>query len=410
MKKNICIFEDEFYKNLLPLVYLRPVYELKCGIFSLKEKIKYYFGKQNYFLRSRKLLQEYLREKYSNEVVNDLPDDETIFINGRILINHNLYRTISKLKINQALVTQGKIVAAFLDKENVKTLKSTKSDFYDFEKLTFEKIKVEAELINYPWNLINANVEEISKDFEYFKTKRKATNVFRNVILINRKNIFISKDATIFPFVTFDASKGPIIVDKDAKILSHSFIEGPAYIGKNSLVKAHTSIYHGTSIGEFCKVGGEIECSIIHSYSNKQHEGFLGHSYLASWINLGAGTNNSDLKNNYSKVSIMINGEQINSGSQFLGVIIGDHTKTAINTKINTGSVFGICCNIFGNDFPPKYLPSFSWGGSESISNYDFNKFIDTAQIVMSRRNIQLTLSEKILLQNIYELILNEKK
>lgn len=410
MKKNICIFEDEFYKNLLPLVYLRPVYELKCGIFSLKEKIKYYFGKQNYFLRSRKLLQEYLREKYSNEVVNDLPDDETIFINGRILINHNLYRTISKLKINQALVTQGKIVAAFLDKENVKTLKSTKSDFYDFEKLTLEKIKVEAELINYPWDLINANAEQISKDFEYFKTKRKATNVFRNVILINRKNIFISKDATIFPFVTFDASKGAIIVDKDAKILPHSFIEGPAYIGKNSLVKAHTSIYHGTSIGEFCKVGGEIECSIIHSYSNKQHEGFLGHSYLASWINLGAGTNNSDLKNNYSKVSIMINGEQINSGSQFLGVIIGDHTKTAINTKINTGSVFGICCNIFGNDFPPKYLPSFSWGGSESISNYDFNKFIDTAQIVMSRRNIQLTLSEKILLQKIYELILNEKK
>jgi len=410
MKKNICIFEDEFYKNLLPLVYLRPVYELKCGIFSLKEKIKFYFGKQNYFLHSRKLLQEYLREKYVNEFVNDLPDDEIIFINGRILINHNLYRTISKLKINQALVTQGKIVAAFLDQDNVKTIKNLKSDFYDFENLTLEKIEVEAELINYTWDLINANAEQISKDFEYFKTKRKATKVFRNVVLMNRKNIFISKDSTIFPFVTFDASKGPIIVDKDAKILSHTFIEGPAYIGKNSLVKAHSSIYHGTSIGEFCKVGGEIECTIIHSYSNKQHEGFLGHSYLASWINLGAGTNNSDLKNNYSKVSIMINGERINSGSQFLGVIIGDHTKTAINTKINTGSVFGICCNIFGNDFPPKYLPSFSWGGSESISNYDFNKFIDTAQIVKSRRNVQLTLSEKILLQNIYELILNEKK
>lgn len=406
MKNNICLFEDEDYKNLLPLVYLRPVYELKCGIFSLKEKIKNYFGNQHYFFHSRKLLQNYIREKYNDELVNNLPNAKTIFINGRVLIDNNLFKKILKLKSNQAYVNNRNVVAAYLDEKSVQDLKSSTDDFYHFEELQLEKIEIDTELIKYPWDIINNNADQIRKDFSFIDLKRKSKKRFENIAITNLKNIFMSKTAQVFPFVTFDSSEGPIIIDEGAKILSHTFIEGPAYIGRNSLVKAHTSIYHGTSIGEFCKVGGEIESSILHSFSNKQHEGFLGHSYLASWINLGAGTNNSDLKNNYSKVSLILNDERVNSGSQFLGAIIGDHTKTAINTKINTGSVFGIACNIFGNDFPPKYLPSFSWGGSESISKYDFNKFIETATIVMSRRNVNLSLAEKELLKNIYELTL----
>ncbi|MDP2038950.1 MAG: glucose-1-phosphate thymidylyltransferase, partial [Ignavibacteria bacterium] len=217
------------------------------------------------------------------------------------------------------------------------------------------------------------------------------------------------KDAKIDPFVHLDASQGPIYISKNAHVMSHSLIQGPAFIGEDSVVKAHAAIYHDTSVGEVCKVGGEIEASIIHSYSNKQHEGFLGHAYLGSWVNLGASTNNSDLKNNYSSVSVLIKGKNVDTHSQFVGLIMGDHSKTAINTMFNTGTIAGVSCNIFGAGFPARYIPSFSWGGTDFLRNYDIEKCIEVARIVYSRRKLQLTQAEEELLRAVYEATKHEK-
>ncbi len=185
---------------------------------------------------------------------------------------------------------------------------------------------------------------------------------------------------------------------------------GPCSIGNGTIVKAGARIYEDTSVGEVCKVGGEVESSIIHSFSNKQHDGFLGHSYLGMWVNLGADTNNSDLKNNYGSVKVVINDEQIDSGSQFMGLTMGDHAKTAINTMFNTGTVVGVACNVFGGGFPPKYIPSFTWGGPEAITTYAMERSIEVAKRAMARRNVQLTDATERLLKKIFDLTRDERR
>jgi UDP-N-acetylglucosamine diphosphorylase/glucosamine-1-phosphate N-acetyltransferase len=274
-----------------------------------------------------------------------------------------------------------------------------------------DKIETQAKLINYPWDLINFNGEELIKDFELFSKIISKSDLlkFRSVEVKNINNIYIDKTAMIDPFVFLDASDGPIFIGNDAHIMSHSSIQGPAFIGDNTIIKMHSSIYHNTSIGEVCKIGGEIENSIIHSHSNKQHEGFLGHSYISSWVNIGAGTNNSDLKNNYGNISVLLNGKAVDTKSQFVGLIMGDHSKTAINTMFNTGSVVGVSSNVFGSGFPPKYIPSFTWGGSDSLETYDFKKALDVAKLVINRRKMNLSDAETELFCKVFELTIPER-
>jgi UDP-N-acetylglucosamine diphosphorylase/glucosamine-1-phosphate N-acetyltransferase len=234
--------------------------------------------------------------------------------------------------------------------------------------------------------------------------------VYEGAHLINKENIFIDEGASIKPGVVLDAEGGPIYIGKNAKIFPNAVIEGPAFIGNKTAIKIGAKIYENTSIGEVCKVGGEVEGCIIHSYSNKQHDGFLGHSYLAMWVNLGADTNNSDLKNNYGNVKVTINGEQINSGSMFVGLTMGDHSKAGINTMFNTGTVVGISSNVFGSGFPQKYIPSFSWGGTDSTIIYDIEKAIEVARRVMSRRNINLYDTEEKVIREVFNLTIDERK
>lgn len=405
MKKTICIFEDEHYSNLLPLVYLRPVYDLRCGIETLLEKIRYYFKNYEIVLHSRKYLNEVMIERFPESKINLFEDDKITFVNGRLLINKNVADVISKLDTNTILTNNNTIIAANISQKYLNDV----IIFNDENILSFnindqiKAIDITAELINYPWDLINNNGLEIESDYKrILKGKKVITKKFKNVSLINQKNIFIGRNTIIDPYVVLDASEGPIYIGDNIKIMPHSAIKGPAFIGNNSVVKMHAAIYQNTSIGETCKVGGEIESSIIHSFTNKQHEGFLGHSYLGSWINIGASTNNSDLKNNYEPVDVYINNKLVNSGSRFVGLIMGDHSKTAINTMFNTGSVIGISCNIFGAGFPNKYLPSFTWGGSQFLRTNDISKSLEVAEIVTSRRNVNFSQAEKDLLTNIY--------
>lgn len=412
MIKNICIVEDENYENLLPLVYMRPVYDLRCGILTLREKIENSFPSTKIFLHCRKYLEEKVNESNKNISVNDLTGiDSCLFVNGRVILNSKTIGQISK-KGDNLFYCGDTFVAAKLSGDNLEKVKSNLSSVFTSSLFDgIEKSNCETTIINYPWDLITNNGEQIISDFVFHKAERKNIHgkIYEGAVLLNERNIFIGEDSVIKPCSVIDAEEGPVYIGKNVKIFPNVTIIGPCFIGDNSIIKIGAKIYENTSIGETCKIGGEVEGSIIHSYSNKQHDGFLGHSYIAQWCNLGAGTNNSDLKNNYGNVKIIINEQQIDSGKLLAGLIMGDHSKTSINSMFNTGTVCGVASNIFGTGFPPKYIPSFAWGGADSMTTYKLNSGIEVAKKVMYRRKIEFTEADKNLLATVFELTKNER-
>lgn len=412
MKQIICLFEDNEYTGLLPLAYTRPVYDLNCGILSLREKVCLRFPKSSVILHSREYLTGIIKERNPDIKVNDLSGDSILFINGRLVIDDSIAKIISKLPEDLILHNESGVIALKLSRKyNAQNLLNA-DGLIDLNKISsLPRENKNATLIRYSWELVNINGSEIQNDFNLLTKKTKQHKTFNKLTVIkNRKQVFAQRDSMIDPFVVIDASEGPIYIGKKVHIMPHVYIQGPAFIGDYSIIKSHTSIYHNTSIGKVCKVGGEVENSIIHSYTNKQHDGFLGHSYLGSWINLGAGTNNSDLKNNYGIIDLHVNGKSVSSGSQFVGLIMGDHSKTAINTMFNTGTIVGVSCNIFGAGFPPRYIPSYTWGGSEWLRTYNLSKSKEVAAIVMNRRNMRLSESESGLLDHVFELTTSERK
>ena len=412
---QICIFEDEKYSNFYPLTYSRPVYELVCGINTLREKIVREFPGYRFSLHCRKYLEETLKIRYPDLDVNKINDDSCLFINGRIISLGKLLEMFSAEESEDCIYKCGdEIIALKLSKGNLIEFKKEFTDVINlnsFFELTTKNIDVK--VYNYLWEMITDNGAEILRDVKVL-TKANSDftepGKFENVNFINLKNIFIKNNVTIKPGVVIDASNGPVYIDESVFIYPNAVIEGPVYIGNNSKIKSGAAIYENVSIGSVCKIGGEVEDSIIMPYSNKQHSGFIGHSYLGSWVNLGADTNCSDLKNNYSTIKVNLNGKTIDTGSRFLGVLIGDHAKTAIGTMFNTGTIVGFSSNIFGSGFPPKYIPSFSWGGSENISTYKINKSIETAKVVMERRNLDLLTEDEKLFEEIYNFTSVERK
>ena len=409
MKSSICLFEDVHYTRLLPLVYFRPVYNLQCGVLTLRQKLEYLLKGQKIQLHARNLLTEYLRELHPNLNINAFPAVDTWFINGRVVADEAFVKFLSSQDLNEKVFVNGsEVVAAFIKAKNIKMV--TQNWFN--EPVTVEHFsslptsELQCRTIQFPWDLINYNADEIEKDYERLaKTARRtksSAKVYKGVILLNRKRILLGQKSVIKPGAVLDAEKGPIIIGKNVTIMPNAFIEGPAYIGDHSIIKVGAKIYHGTSIGEWCKVGGEVEASIIHSYSNKQHDGFLGHSYLGSWINIGADTNNSDLKNTYGTIKVQLNGKEIDTGLQFVGLIMGDHSKTGINVMFDTGTIVGVSCNIYGAGLPPKYLPSFLWGEGKSFSEYRLDQSVETARRMMARRNMQVSAEYEKLYRSIF--------
>ena len=407
---SICIFEDELYLNFEPLIYSRPVYDLVCGMNTLKKKILRAFPGEKVVLKCRPYLEPFVKEKNRKLKVNEFEEDDYLFVNGRIIAPPNLKKILSdKSKDDRAYISNGVVVAAKVSKKNLKKLSLDKTEIINtriFNQLPF--VEVEVICVNYLWDLVYLNGKEIQNDFEFFtKAKKSKTSVkkknYKGVNFINRKKIFIDKNVELKPGVVLDASSGPICIDKSVTIFSNSVIQGPVYIGESSHIKAAATIYPNVSIGKVCKIGGEVEDSIVLSFTNKQHSGFLGHSYLGSWINIGADTNCSDLQNNYGTIKVQVNGRHIDSGKQFVGLMMGDHSKTAINTMFNTGTVVGFSCNIYGAGFPPKYIPSFSWGGSDAVREYKFLKAIETARAVLNRRDKEFSNQDEKLFNEVFE-------
>lgn len=413
MINSICIYEDKDYVKLLPLVYLRPVYDLRCGIFTLREKVQRSFPKAKISLSCRSYLEGSLRQNNPDHLVNDINTESYLFINGRVIINPEAAKELSVK--NDTLFLNGEtIVAVKLSGKNLTQMLDKLNDPISFDEFEFlPKKQIEVKIINYPWDLITYNGEQLVSEYKHLTSNAKKkikVKVFNGTFLLNKKNIFIGEGSKVKPGAVLDAEAGPIYIGKNVKIFPNSVIEGPAYIGDNSIVKIGAKIYGNTSIGPVCKIGGEIENSILHSYTNKQHDGFLGHAYLGSWVNIGADTNNSDLNNNYNSVKVYINGEFIDSGLTFVGLFMGDHSKCSINTMFNTGTIIGVSSIVFGVGFAQKTIPSFSYGGSDNSSSNDIEKAIDAAKRVTVRRDIKFTSEDEKLFRKVFELTKDERK
>jgi UDP-N-acetylglucosamine diphosphorylase/glucosamine-1-phosphate N-acetyltransferase len=411
---QICIFEDEKHSNFYPLSYTRPVYELVCGINTLKEKIIRDIPGVNISLHCRKYLEETLKHQYPEVDINIINDNSCLFINGRVLTSEYLAEIVLEDSEDCVYKSGDEIAAVKLSKENLTKINLNFTDTLSFE--SFPELptkKVDVKLYNYLWEMIKDNGSEIVKDAEALTIDNSDftnTKDFEGVSFINTEKISIKKNVTIKPGVVIDAANGAVYIDDNVFIYPNAAIEGPVYIGKDSKIKIGAAIYENVSIGSNCKIGGEVEDAIILPHTNKQHAGFIGHSYLGSWVNVGADTNCSDLKNNYSTVKVKLNGTTIDTGTQFLGVIIGDHSKSAINTMFNTGTIVGISSNIFGAGFPVKYIPSFSWGGADGLTTYELNKSIQTAKIVFGRRNKEFTTGDEKLLETVFNLTKEERE
>ncbi len=389
---QFCIYEDTSCTKLLPLVYLRPAFELRCGILTLREKIEHVLPEGLRSLYVRPYLAPLVREEQPQIPINQLQHVPTWLINGRAIADLELGKLLCQHPRREAAYySNGEVVAAYISAKSVRGLSERRTGRSLAAYLQdLPRHQISTRLVRYPWDLIRFNVMEILNDCVLIPSSRRATGITidAGAHLIHRSNIRVGAGSHIKSGAVLDASEGPIIIGRNVLIMPNAVVEGPAYIGDQSIIKIGAKLYSGTSIGKWCKVGGEVDCSILQSYSNKQHDGFLGHSYLGSWVNLGADTNTSDLKNTYGPVSVILSGRQYQTGMQFLGTIMGDHSKTGINVMVNTGTIIGVSCNIVGADLPPKFLPSFSWGGGTTYETYDLEKSLETARRVMARRNV----------------------
>ncbi|HMS63775.1 MAG TPA: putative sugar nucleotidyl transferase [Ignavibacteria bacterium] len=420
---KILIYEDSKFNGLFPLCMMRGVFDIRIGVNSIKDRIEFIAGKKfETGLLCRKYIANYLKEIHLTKI-NQISKDEYLLLNGRVIFTKDsLSFLLSAREKDLLYIFNNEIIAARISNNNSELLNSSlinspESLISDdiFNKLNLTKITLKEDfkvtVLKYPWEVIDYILHDgLTDDLGYIKTdSKKYIKQGKKENFINHKKIFISKKAVINPGVVLDASDGKIIIDENVFIEPFTFIKGPAYIGKNSLLKSGTKIYGPCVIGEYSKVAGEIAESVFHSFVNKQHDGFIGHSYICPFVNLGADTVTSDLKNNYSKLKIDFNknGKEIETGMQLLGSIIGDHSKTSINTMLNTGTIIGIFANIFGGGFPPKIIDSFSWLETGKIPDtgkvrYDLLKATETAKIVMKRRNVETSLSYEELMKFYY--------
>ena len=314
---HICIYEDSGCNNLLPMTYVRPVYDLFCGMVSLQEKLIRNFPQASITLHTRSVLEKVVRDRYPDCLVNEFPAglEEILFINGRSLLNSKT--ELNKLGKNQSFIINDTVVAARLSGAELTIPIETVQNgiTIDLDETAIERQKVDGILVEYIWDLIQANGDQIRSDFT-FAIQGRGDAVIDDGTIINDENVFIDKTAKIMPHVVVDGSNGPVFIDRDVVIQPHVYVQGPVYIGPSVLIKAGAQIYSGSSIAEGCKIGGEVNNSIISAWSNKAHNGYLGSSYVGSWVNIGAGTNNSNLKNNYGTVKLTVNGEVVDTGLQ----------------------------------------------------------------------------------------------
>lgn len=384
---NYILFDDYSRHNLLPFTYTKPVGEIRIGILTIREKWEKFLGTSVSYQT-----QDYLSVKYKKQLGAD-----NIYINGKICPNVDLLDLIVKLE-NKSAIKSGNDLIAY---------RTNETHPIDCDTLLAVAVEVSKNYLSVKnvWDIFSKNGDAIKQDFELLTKGRKSQLLSSsNTVIGNANDVFLEEGALVEAAI-LNTKSGPIYIGKDSEVMEGSVVRGPFALCEHSALKLSTKIYGPTTIGPHSKVGGEISNSVIFGFSNKAHDGFLGNSVVGEWCNLGADTNNSNLKNNYGNVKLYNykKEEMIDTGLQFCGLMMGDHSKCGINTMFNTGTVVGVGANIFGGGFPPTHIPSFSWGGSESMETYKLNKMFETAERVYARRSLNLTQEEKDILSEVFK-------
>ena len=390
--RSLILFDDDNWQGLLPLTFTKPICELRVGILTIREKWEKYLG-----LKASYITQDFLSEKYPINISED-----NIIVNSTILPTTKLEELINNLNPNEAILAGDELLAARLSDAQLSKL----NDDQPTDDLKGQDISEEEGLFRQivrPYDLFAFNEGEIEKDFQLITKGRKSQVISDTNRVVNFDNIFVEEGASV-EFSILNAAEGPIYIGKDAIIMEGSMIRGSFALCDNAIVKMGARIYGKTTVGPYSKVAGEVNNSILTAFSNKGHEGYLGNSVLGEWCNIGADTSISNLKNNYDEIKLWsYNSERFEkSGHQFCGLIMGDHSKCGINTMFNTGTVIGVSSNIYGSGFPRNYIPSFAWGGASGFTSYKIEKFLETAERVMSRRKISLTQQDINILKHIF--------
>ncbi len=382
---NYILFDGTVRRALLPFTFTRPVADIRIGILTIREKWENYLGST-----ITTITEDYLSERFPMVEM-----DENVLINASFLPNTDLVELVANLNEREA-VFYGEEVIAFFTKETQEEV-----DFSTYTHIEYEGPVLR---IENTWDIFSKNGEAMQADFELLTKGRKSAPISKTNSLINPENIFLEEGASV-EYSILNASEGPIYLGKNSEVWEGNLIRGGFALCEKAVVKMGARIYGPTTVGPYSKVCGEISNSVLIGYSSKGHEGYLGNSVLGEWCNIGADSNNSNLKNNYAKVRLWnYDTEKFEqTGLQFCGLMMGDHSKTAINTMFNTGTVIGVNCNIYVPGFPRNFVPSFSWGGASGFTTYQPQKAYEAAKVMMARRGVEFNEMDAKILDHVFE-------
>jgi UDP-N-acetylglucosamine diphosphorylase/glucosamine-1-phosphate N-acetyltransferase len=407
---RVCIFEDNGALDLEPLSLTRPVFELLCGLTSLASKQSRFFPPGPRGILVRPYLADLCRQHAPELPANDLDwlrAGRTILVNSCWLPPSNPL-SLSQISEPSIALFEDEVAFAVVETEHLADCSAnTIDDCLAAWQAMLPSWPTGGRMIRYPWDLVQHNGEQIRADWQKygppFAVDLDVAARSGIAVVGPREQVLIHPSAHLDPMIVADTRQGPIIIDRDAVVTSFTRLEGPCVIGPSTHIHG-ASVRGGTTIGPHCRIGGEIECSIVQGHSNKYHEGFLGHAYLGEWVNLGAGTHNSDLRNDYGEVTVAINGRRVNTGLTKVGCFLGDHTKTGLGTLLNTGTTAGVFCNLLPGGLVPRHIPSFaSWWKEVLTDRADLPALLHTAAEVMRRRNVELTETHAALYRTLFE-------
>ena len=369
----------------MPFTFTRPVADIRIGILTIREKWEKHLGNT-----ITTITEDYLSERFPMVEM-----DENVLINASFLPNTELVDLVTNLNEKEA-VFLGEEVIAFYTKETQEEV-----DFSTYTHIEFEGPVLR---IENTWDIFSKNGEAMQADFDLLTKGRKSAPISKTNSLVNPENIFLEEGASV-EYSILNASEGPIYLGKNSEVWEGNLIRGGFALCEKAVVKMGARIYGPTTVGPYSKVCGEISNSVLIGYSSKGHEGYLGNSVLGEWCNIGADSNNSNLKNNYAKVRLWnYDTEKFEqTGLQFCGLMMGDHSKTAINTMFNTGTVIGVNCNIYVPGFPRNFVPSFSWGGASGFTTYQPQKAYEAAKVMMARRGVEFNEMDAKILDHVFE-------
>lgn len=400
--EEVIIYEDEAYRKLYPITYLRPTFGILCGFGNLVHRVSRILPDARVNLIARRQLEEFLKFYFPECVVNEPPENGGLFLNGRCL---NLPGAILKSQGQKVFRSRGAVVGFRTDGEIALDPESGVVAQRAIAELTEQMSvdDVEVMVLEHPWDLIRYNPELLGEDFQTFGGGGVDGDVDTLAVVYGDASLLsIGPGSKVEAFCVLDLRGGPVVIGDEVTISSHSVVQGPCYIGNGSRVQS-AQVRAGTSMGPSCQVSGEVECTVFQGWSNKQHLGYMGHSWIGEWVNLGAGTNNSDLKNNYQSIRVGPEDSAVDTQMLKLGCFVADHSKTGIGCLLNTGAIVGPFCSLLGGSVSPRYVPPFSWQGPNGLEEYRLDKAISTARVVMSRRSVEMSDAYERLVRNLFE-------